>query len=351
LAEDTTKFHALHPGIPCYGPMGFGLSNSNEAISVYDNANDLVLTMHYDDSIPWQQAADGYGRTLELLHDSLAPGLPSSWFAGCIGGSPGQPYSVCPEPIIFSEINYKSAAATDAGDWVEILNTGPVALDLSGWHFRDDDDTHNYTFPAGTMLPSSAYLVLFADFAKFSTRFPGVANKIGPFGFGLGSGGDAIRLFDQTGRLFQSVVYDDAAPWPAAAAGLGYTLEILDLNGHFCEGTNWFAGCPEGSPGVPYSLPCYIGIDELTDVPRISLFPNPSRGIFSLLLQGQDKELSGTRIAIYNFLAQPVFEKILEKHETATEIDISSVPAGIYFVRVFAGKKTFTEKIVIQSGF
>ena len=87
----------------------------------------------------------GYGRTMELKVDDADPAVAENWFAGCIGGSPGTPYIPCIAEIIFSEINYNSADTADAGDWIEIQNYGPLAVDLSGWVFSDDDDDHLYT--------------------------------------------------------------------------------------------------------------------------------------------------------------------------------------------------------------
>jgi hypothetical protein len=31
------------------------------------------------------------------------------------------------------------------GDWIELVNAGPEAVDLSNWLVRDNDDTHNYS--------------------------------------------------------------------------------------------------------------------------------------------------------------------------------------------------------------
>ena len=81
------------------------------------------------------------------------------------------------------------------GDWAELYNAGPIAVDLSGWAFRDNDDTHTYVLPSGTSIAAGGYLVL--DEATF--------------GFGLG-GADSARLFDASGALV------DAHAWTAHAA-------------------------------------------------------------------------------------------------------------------------------------
>ncbi|HEX2875570.1 MAG TPA: lamin tail domain-containing protein, partial [Polyangiaceae bacterium] len=57
------------------------------------------------------------------------------------------------------------------GDWVELYNAGTATADLSGWKFKDNDDSHAfYIVPAGTLLAPGAYYVL----------------EEAQFGFGLG---------------------------------------------------------------------------------------------------------------------------------------------------------------------
>lgn len=350
LAEDTLKFHAQHPGVSALGPIGFGFSNSNESLNLLDVSSTPVLWMHYGDSIPWPEAADGMGRTLELINDTLNPALPDSWISGCIGGSPGGPYSPCMEELVFSEINYKSSTSADAGDWVELHNMTALAKDISGWKFRDDDDMHTYTFPSGTIIPSSGYLVLYSDLSKFSARFPSLTNIRGPFTFGLGSTGDAVRLFDASGNLYQSVLYDEALPWPQGAFGNGYTLEIINPEGNVCDGHNWMDGCLEGSPGGPYFFPCVItNVETLTAPLEMLIFPNPSEGKFTIEFQGWEGIATEAVIEIYSLLGERIYAQSISVHATPIEIDVSSAPDGVYFIKISLGEKIVSKKMIIHS--
>lgn len=350
LAEDTALFHAQHLGVPVLGPMGFGFSNSDEALLLKDFTNRTMLWMHYDDSLPWQPAADGYGRTLELRNDSADITQASSWFAGCIGGSPGAAYSPCSEQLIFSEINYKSLVTADAGDWVEIHNIGSSSVDISNWKFRDGDDLHTYTVPAGTLIAADEYLVLYSDSIKFSNRFPYVNNIIGPFTFGLSSDGDAIRLFDASGILYQSLIYDDTIPWPLGAAGNGFTLELINPLGIFCDGGNWMTGCFQGSPGGPYTFPCPgASINEANNDAYFLIYPNPSNGKFTLALKDKTGLAENLFIDIYNQIGVSVYSTILSNQSMPFEIDISNHPDGIYYIRVQSDIESYTYKLTIQS--
>jgi hypothetical protein len=225
---------------------------------------------------------------LELLSVLGAQNDPANWFDGCIGGSPGAPYTPCNDPIVFSEINYNSDTLLDTDDWVELHNTGNITLDLSGWRFSDGNDLNSYVLPAGTLLYPDSHLVLHQTTAKFQQFHPDVLNTVGPFVFNLSGSGDRLRLFDNVGRLQFSVDYRDSIPWPEGSDGNGYTLELLDELGVMNNGTNWFDGCFGGSPGTAYFTPCQdtaTGLPALAQAVEAALFPNPAERFVELRLE------------------------------------------------------------------
>jgi hypothetical protein len=57
---------------------------------------------------------------------------------------------------IVVKINEVESSGGVPGDWTEIYNVGP-AVDLSGWLFKDDDDTHVYVIPP-SRVPYAATL-------------------------------------------------------------------------------------------------------------------------------------------------------------------------------------------------
>ena len=84
-----------------------------------------------------------------------------------------------PNSVKFNEVESSGGVP---GDWAELFNTGGVSVDMSGYVFKDNDDTHTYTIPAGTVIPAGGYFVI----------------EEAVMGFGLGSA-DAVRLFDASG--------------------------------------------------------------------------------------------------------------------------------------------------------
>ncbi|MCB1125372.1 MAG: CotH kinase family protein, partial [Verrucomicrobiae bacterium] len=131
-----------------------------------------------------------------------------------------------PPELIISEIMYHPSAEHDSGDWVELCNPGESPVDLTGWIFRDEDDDHFFLLPERTLEPG-ACLVLVQDDARFRLLHAPIVDSIGDFGFGLGNGGDTLRLFRPDGTRALAFRYNDAAPWPEEADGDGFTLELV----------------------------------------------------------------------------------------------------------------------------
>jgi hypothetical protein len=253
---DETKFTQQYPTVTNkVGIFSFLFNNDTETISLLNAANTLQLSVTYSDTTFFPQCADGLGRTLELKNTNTNANLNegSSWQDGCMGGSPGQAYTPCQQPIVFNEINYKSPVLQEAGDWIELKNNTATNYNLSGWKITDANNTNEFVFAAGTNLPANGYLVICASLTAFNVQNPGVSNKIGNFLFGLSGNGDVLRLYDNIGRLHLSMVYNDAAPWPLPPDGEGPTLQLNDPNGSLNDPANWYAGCNKGTPGLPNS--------------------------------------------------------------------------------------------------
>ena len=89
-------------------------------------------------------------------------------------------------------INEVESSDGSPGDWVELVNTGSAAVDVSGWVVKDNDDSHSYTISSGTSLAPGAFLALDVESS-----------------YGLGSP-DSARLF-QGSTLIDSYTWTDHA--------------------------------------------------------------------------------------------------------------------------------------------
>jgi len=264
LCVDTALFTSCFPDVDTYiGNLDFGLGGGGDQVRLFNSAETLIDSVEYDDSDPWPTEPDGNGPTLELEDPYLDNTLAENWHASLDHGTPGAiNSSIVPmDDIVINEINYNSADDFDAGDWIELYNNDVEGVDISGWSFKDDDDEHSYTLPDNTILGQGEYLVLCADTSLFMSCFPEVSNFVGNFDFGLGGGGDQVRLFDVTETIVDSVEYDDEDPWPTEPDGSGPTLELLDPDFDNTLAENWHASTDHGTPGAINS--CIVPADDI----------------------------------------------------------------------------------------
>jgi hypothetical protein len=174
-----------------------------------------------------------------------------------------------------------------------------------------------------------------------------VSNFAGPLGFGLSSAGEAIRLFDPSGKLYQSVVYDEAAPWPQGANGNGYTLELVDQAGNFCSPANWMDGCPEGSPGMLYFFPCApTGLEDLSVSENFVVSPNPNQGNFSLIFESSVQQTK--LVEVVNTMGEMVYSNPVASNTTRMDINLSQLAKGLYFVYVIGESGRKVQKLMIK---
>jgi len=328
FSSNPTQFQVRYPGVPHLGPLGFNLSSTSETLELSTAQGIPLRTVTYTGSAPWPLLANGGGFSLERLSEDLPADASGSWFVGCLGGSPGGPFVSCNDPLEITEINYNSNVAFDAGDWVELHNPDAAALDVSAWVFRDGDITHSFVLPAGTVMAGGGYLVLCANPALFSGRHPASGSVLGPIGFGFSSGGEALRVYDATGRLRHSVTYSPASPWANGANGLGFTLERMSSGTLGNYPGHWSTFCLEGSPGTGWHLPCdAVGLSDLfNSAHRLLPQPNPSTG--EALLRLPDDPGAGALLRITDALGREVHRQYT--HQRDVVLFSESFPPGIY---------------------
>ncbi|GAA1018739.1 hypothetical protein Aple_026330 [Acrocarpospora pleiomorpha] len=101
----------------------------------------------------------------------------------------------CGTPSAFVKLNEVESSGGAPGDWVELVNIGPIPVNVSGWLVKDNDDTHVFTIPSGTTIAPGTFLALDVETA-----------------YGLG-GADSARLF-----LADGLTLVDSYSWTSHAA-------------------------------------------------------------------------------------------------------------------------------------
>ncbi len=93
-------------------------------------------------------------------------------------------------------------------EFVEIVNTSPVALDISGWTLADGAQLR-HTFPMGTVVPAGCNIVVFGGGTPTGTFGDAVVQVASSGSLGLNNAGDTVTLNDGVADAL-SVVYPGA---------------------------------------------------------------------------------------------------------------------------------------------
>ncbi|MFT5523507.1 MAG: hypothetical protein ACI9HK_001454 [Pirellulaceae bacterium] len=173
-------------------------------------------------------------------------------------------------PVVLNEIQYHPV---DPGngilpanlEFVELYNTESNSIDMTNWRLRGGVD---FDFAGNFMFPGESFLVivpfdpnvdaqLLSDF-QATHGIDGTVTLVGPFIGQLANGGEELHLqrpdappLDEPGftpRLLEDRTdYDDGAPWPTTADGLGHSINRIDYDAIGDYATSWQGFAP--SPG------------------------------------------------------------------------------------------------------
>jgi hypothetical protein len=191
---DTNAWKLRYPGVRPGGFFTGNLSNGGERLALVSADGITRLSVTYDDEAGWPVAADGGGRSLEILNPQDDPDDPSNWQASALtGGSPGLPRpEVTASPVRLNEVLAQNTGSVPHEgtfpDYVELHNAGPAAVDLGGWSLSDNGNPRRYVFPAGTQIAAGGHLLVWCDTNLVTSGLHA--------GFGLDHQGDSVFLYD-----------------------------------------------------------------------------------------------------------------------------------------------------------
>ncbi|MFN3940810.1 MAG: lamin tail domain-containing protein, partial [Chitinophagales bacterium] len=240
------------------------------------------------------------------------------------------------------------------GDWIELWNVSDNPIDISNWIFMDDSigAEHTFVLPIGRILAPDERWVMAQDGSLFNETFTDVSNYDASFIFNLSGGGEWIRMYDTTGRLQISVYYNDDAPWPAAADGAGYTLELIDANGVMNDGNNWTTICVGGSPGIAPFAPCVpedtvAGINATLWEEEVHVYPNQVNNILAVTTSF----LKSTTIKVELFNMDGIslrefYNSEIPSGEQTLLCNLENISAGIYMLAITIDEMRYTKTVV-----
>ncbi|MCL4179633.1 MAG: lamin tail domain-containing protein [Verrucomicrobia bacterium] len=219
-------------------------------------------------------------RARNLSHANLTgpsrPPLSTPW-SGVVAAT----YVVQTPPLVITELMYHPAEPPpgDAGldaetlEYVELLNRGSAALNLSGFRFTRGID---YTF-GNVVLAAGQRVVLAKDMTAYQSRYGAGGLVVGPYSGQLDNGGERLTLEGPLGEPILDFSYRDG--WYPVTDGHGFSLAIVDENAlleSWGMAASWrpdgvWMGSPgQSNPALP-EFPAVVINEALThtDLPRV----------------------------------------------------------------------------------
>jgi len=114
-------------------------------------------------------------------------------------------------------------------------------------------------------------------------------------------------------------------------------------------GVHYYVCAPHASLGMKGKIivNSIAGINDMTDGgAKIKIYPNPTSGKFTLQISEPFDPPSG--LEIFNILGEKVYDFQGLNSQNSNEIDLTSVPDGIYFIRINDRKKIYTAELIKQ---
>ncbi len=142
--------------------------------------------------------------------------------------------------IAINEIYYHSLT-DDETIWVELLNNGEQAINLSNWTLTVDRYNQTFTFPENSVISAGEYLVVTKDVEKMKAKYPDIS-VIGNMNVSLPNDFATISLKNENGITIAQTFYSDEFPHAQKADGYGYSCE--NING------TWYSPSQGGTPGT-----------------------------------------------------------------------------------------------------
>ena len=190
--------------------------------------------------------------------------------------------------VVVSEIMYHPSSENSAEEYVELYNNGGAPVTLTGWQFTSGV---TFTFPAAS-IPAGGYLVVAANAAAFTLKYPTVTNYVAGWIGQLSNSSNTITLKDALAVTMDTMDYTDDGDWGqrrrqdppdyghrgwvwgSDADGGGKSLELINALYDNSTGQNWASSTAvQGTPGAANSVaaaniaPVISGVEHFPLVP------------------------------------------------------------------------------------
>lgn len=206
-------------------------------------------------------------------------------------------------------------------DWVELYNNTGDTVALDFLYLSDDIlSPQKWQFPSGSVILPHGYEIVWA------------ADGIVP--------GEHLSGFNFSGNGEQVILSYDGA---SILDSITFPVQTTDISwGRYPNGTGNFGYMPPTFNAVN----THLGMGDLSNKNQsISIYPNPSNGVFQIKMKQTDKT-NLKSIDIYNTMGEKIFNST-NLLSLKSQFDLSTQPDGIYFIQAVVGIKIYSQKILI----
>lgn len=255
----------------------------------------------------------------------------TTWISNNIGSSNNCSNIEMPS-LVISKINYNptvSVTYPDSNDqeFIEIQNTSPNTVDLSGFYLRELGVS--YQFPFGSTIEGGKTIYLAGNTILFEKQHVGM-KAFGQFARNLPNSSFKLILSDAFGNTIDQVNYSDEIPWPNLADGNGYYLKLKSTNLDNNVASNWEASNEEL---VEPTKPIFRT--------EITVGPNPATATLNI---GSPQTIK--QIQFYDLSGKLIMQKEINAKEVTLNVD--NLPRGFYLLRITDKSVTQTHKIILK---
>jgi hypothetical protein len=199
--------------------------------------------------------------------------------------------------LLISEVVFNEVSSDTTGEWIEIYNTGPNAIELTNYKIGDEEVANPplpaesggmWQFPAGASIPAHGVQVIAVSGTKFTSLYPsaplptyevnstmpGVADMINyttwsPTGtaINMANGGDQVLLLDGADAIVDMIswgnttfAFNPAMPQSADGQGQQRIVPSIDTN----SAADWQVSNPPTPGTVPVPEPASVALAGLT---------------------------------------------------------------------------------------
>ena len=211
--------------------LNYTINNAASILSITYNDATKTATLNHSGFI----TGKAYVLTVSNIED-IAGNTQESTFT-----SHALYFNNTPSGLIITEIMYNAPSDnSDALEFLEVYNNSNTTIELGGLQIKDEGN-FIFTFSEQS-LAANGIILLATDKTTADTFYrqtfidmpQGISNA-------LGNGGELLKILNTEGSSIFEFEYDDKSPWPTDADGNGPSIELLNLDADFNDGTNWIA--------------------------------------------------------------------------------------------------------------